>query len=50
MIPDSNAFILIFGTRKDDVPSVRLFLTVPWGYAFNGNQSKPEYGKILIWL
>lgn len=49
-IPDTNAFILIFGTRKDDVPSIRLFLTVPRGYAFNGNQSKPEYGKILIWF
>lgn len=27
---------------------IRLFLTVHRGYAFNGNQSKLEYGKILI--
>jgi len=27
-----------------------LFLTLHKGYAFNGNQSKLEQGKILIWF
>lgn len=30
------------------IHQIRLFLTAHKGYAFNGNQSKLEYGKILI--
>lgn len=39
---------LYLGQERMMLNQIRLFLTVHRGYAFNGNQSKLEYGKILI--
>lgn len=41
---------MYLGQERAMIHQIGLFLTVHRGYAFNGNQSKLEYGKILIWF